>query len=460
MRPRTKVPSTVSRSMAGFSAPLLTNCSITDDLYATSSPLRQIVPRPVLKSTIHGVNGNSTPGEVFRKKCSLANIFRDDHPIHRRELYEKMWRTSTAQFANEFGISDAALEKACQKHDIPKPPLPHPGLQELQKAPPLRDLFPKTSVVLRFSVDTTTSRRKAFASSRLGGKSQIPKAMATIVANVDLSPKARELQLAIEGGRSVWHSQIEINHPEFPHIIASKVQAARIPAVLDSIIHGAKAAGITVLPGDAGKNETLKFAQGNVGLELEFEEPFVGGRSARWEQDAKLEGFLICYIVSGWAPGGTRCKWTETPSKPLEVHVESIVKGMLLKLEALRIQQAKWDERAREIPADQHRKEHSANLNKAKEIRENNFLRAAANWSLHITQIAYINACEAQWNTEGKGVISPEQQNWLNWARRIAEKSSPFAFGYPHPVDHGPFDPDAIAEGGPYPLAEVIFPTP
>ena len=39
----------------------------------------------------------------------------------REELYSKVWTTPLRTLAREFGISDSALGKKCNKHNVPKP---------------------------------------------------------------------------------------------------------------------------------------------------------------------------------------------------------------------------------------------------------------------------------------------------------------------------------------------------
>jgi len=45
--------------------------------------------------------------------------------ISRKQLYARVWRQPITHIANEFGISDVGLRKACKRHRIPTPPAGH-----------------------------------------------------------------------------------------------------------------------------------------------------------------------------------------------------------------------------------------------------------------------------------------------------------------------------------------------
>jgi hypothetical protein len=83
--------------------------------------------------------------------------------------------------------------------------------------------------------------------------------------------------------------------------------------------------------------------------------------------------------------------------------------------------------------------------------RAQNLARAAEWWRIHCDMEHFIEECEKKWKEEGKGELKSEQQSWLTWARTQADRSSPFALGYPDPIKDGPIDKSAIPFGGPYP---------
>ncbi|MGD1030096.1 MAG: hypothetical protein ABSA05_03055 [Opitutaceae bacterium] len=67
----------------------------------------------------------------------------------------------------------------------------------------------------------------------------------------------------------------------------------------------------------------------------------------------------------------------------------------------------------------------------------------------------FIAECERRW-TEPTGNPSPDQRDWLQWAREEAASLSPFEKGYPHPANDGSFNPGTVPFGGPYPDSAIL----
>jgi hypothetical protein len=42
--------------------------------------------------------------------------------LSRKELYNKVWKTTIIRLAQEYGLSNGGLAKICRKHNIPRPP--------------------------------------------------------------------------------------------------------------------------------------------------------------------------------------------------------------------------------------------------------------------------------------------------------------------------------------------------
>lgn len=65
----------------------------------------------------------------------MANTSRPAVTYSRQELYDRVWSVSVVKLAEEIGVSDVAIAKACKKHQIPKPPLGYWAKLAAQKAP-------------------------------------------------------------------------------------------------------------------------------------------------------------------------------------------------------------------------------------------------------------------------------------------------------------------------------------
>ena len=82
--------------------------------------------------------------------------------------------------------------------------------------------------------------------------------------------------------------------------------------------------------------------------------------------------------------------------------------------------------------------------------------RAAQWWQVHQADLDFIAACEKYWRGRQDGKLSEEQEKWLAWARKNADTVSPLTAGYPDPALDGPFDPEAVPFGGPYPVVRQM----
>jgi len=94
---------------------------------------------------------------------------------------------------------------------------------------------------------------------------------------------------------------------------------------------------------------------------------------------------------------------------------------------------------------------HKAKLAEIAEARRENLLTAARQWIESENLRSFIARCELRWREAASGQLSPDQTDWLNWARSEMASLDPFAKGFPDPSIDGRFDPSSVPLGGPYP---------
>ena len=101
--------------------------------------------------------------------------------------------------------------------------------------------------------------------------------------------------------------------------------------------------------------------------------------------------------------------------------------------------------------AEEAKKNHAKALKKTAKKRQDDFLKASEWWRVYESANAFIVACEHRWKESQSGELTPDQSEWLTWARNISNDLSPFALGYPEPSKDGAFNPEEVPFGGPYP---------
>ena len=99
---------------------------------------------------------------------------------------------------------------------------------------------------------------------------------------------------------------------------------------------------------------------------------------------------------------------------------------------------------------------HEAKLEEIAEARCDNLAIAAQQWIEAQGVSAFIDYCENRWRRAGGGELSKAQSDWLAWARVEAEKTGPFAKGYPDPAVDGKLDASTVPVGGPYPETKTL----
>jgi len=113
------------------------------------------------------------------------------------------------------------------------------------------------------------------------------------------------------------------------------------------------------------------------------------------------------------------------------------------------------EEERRRLKRERQQK-HESKLAAIAESRQQNLLTAARQWVEFYNLRAFIDHCESRWRETAGGQVTPDQIDWLQWARAEMVRLNPFAKGYPDPAIDGGFDPKSIPVGGPYPQTKTL----
>jgi hypothetical protein len=121
-------------------------------------------------------------------------------------------------------------------------------------------------------------------------------------------------------------------------------------------------------------------------------------------------------------------------------------------------QRVEWEERQKKYQEEEalrrqeeRKRKNAEAIEAAMRNRKDDLLKAAEWWRLHQLTQEFIAACEQRWRNEQSNELKPEQEEWLQWARKTAKALSPFEAGYPEPAEDGAFSPLLVPLGGPYP---------
>jgi hypothetical protein len=397
--------------------------------------------------------------------------------LTREQLFEKVWSIPGSTLAAEFGISDVALAKTCKRLGVPRPPRGYwarlAAGQKVRKPalPPQPAGRPNT---VTFNLQANEERRKEWSRTFPAKSSELAqerKSIELIENESELHHSAQRILHLMEKTRPDPGGRVLIHDKNVPEIHASLAQAKRIASAVDAIIRTLALAGIQATPGD--ETSSLRFSKGDDYLPLRIEEevdevelPPTQEQKRRpswtWQNRVnQLSGKLTFRLGSNQSLRGRQ--WNETAARSLELVLLIVIEqmeGWFEKFEQDRIAEA---ERQKEREENERRwreaerlRNHEDALERVREERARNIIRAAEWWRIHAEITAFIDECERRWKANGQSKLTASQCAWLSWARTQAEKVSPFAAGYPDATKDGDLDSTAIPLGGPYPEVQSL----
>jgi hypothetical protein len=400
------------------------------------------------------------------EKHSLSDLTRE-------ELYGLVWSTPATKLAKQFGVSDVAIFKHCQRLGVPRPERGYWRRLEFGKAAQRPELPAPPVPPAEVSVQAM----------------QKPIAMGiALPTEVEtLHPLAAQFLASIKSSALSYDKQrVHLQTPELPEAEISKAQAPRAARALHALLNLIEPRGIPFRKNQS-KYGGGYFKKGNDRLHFKIEEelidkPETPGRRrssyySSWQQEHKVAGGHLTFSLNPENYGKQQEKrWSESEKVSLESIVAEIAKEICRHYaerqrtrEAEAIQREK-DRIESEIRWKKHQEEeavrlqkearqkHAAKLEKTARTRQEDLLKAAEWWRLYQGTENFIGECECRWRA-AQSDLSAEQQAWLVWAREVAKGISPFECGYPDPSKDGAFDPAVVPFGGPYPQKRK-FPQP
>jgi hypothetical protein len=380
--------------------------------------------------------------------------------LSRQELYDLVWSTPRTKLATEFGISDVAISKRCKKLNVPRPSLGYwakiAAGQTLPKTP-----LPPTSEEL-FAKQARTPLSKSLP---LPGRADPPHTLAAGLvtalnkADLDSNKRAR-----------VYRER------EYPEVCVSKALVDRAAKAFHVILAALEPLGINWHKSQSSRHPG-HFRKGHDRVQLTIVEDVIRADGTREsppfyehpQKQSTLSGLLTISITSGEHYNQKTIQtWSETKKLPLEELLAQLVARVrkhFLDAQELRQKQAieyekqrveaerRWEEeKKREAIRLQQEKEqnHAKAISAAKHTRRANLIKAAQDWRFCGSLLEFVEQCERHWKSQPQP-LTPEQIEWLEWARQTASSASTFPADFPDPAQDGGFDPGTIPFGGPYP---------
>ena len=352
-----------------------------------------------------------------------------------RELFDKVWETPVLKLAQEIGISDVALSKACRKAGLPLPPRGHwakPVSKRPGKPKPPTDERPLTFTVL----DRSTLPVRSAAPVQ-------PKAVRSIieVPHILLAPHPlvskwlkcvnaakRHEGYLVTTGKNVLDAKISIGLID------------RCALIFDALIKESEVLGFKWKVTD---DKTLVEVNGeNLGIKLVERlnkhvipppPPPAPKRNARWEpnfsmlRSPQLEWSStgeLSLQIDARAEYGNRKNWTDTKTGKIEEKLTSILDGFGSIAESVKALRLKNEEDRRERIAEEALRLERAKREEIHRRLRHRLVKNTKRWEQSQRLKSFIQAtCDANANTSEH----TQQQTalWAAWATSQANLLDP-----------------------------------
>lgn len=352
------------------------------------------------------------------------------------ELFDKVWETPVLKLAQEIGVSDVGLSKACRKAGIP---LPSRGYwaKQLAKRPP-KPKPPVDAGVISFKVlDRTSLPAQKTVAKQIGPPAVLPAFPRTLK---DPHPLVEKWLKHVQSAKThEGHLAIEKMHVLDTRISAAQVDRSAL--FLDTLIKASEALGHRWTIGTHDKTTvqigteklTLQLRERLTKLALPPPPPIPRRRGAPWTPNFSswrapqfewMPTGDLSLQVEADTLSGTRKNWADTKTKTLEERLGSIVEGLPIIAESIKAARIRREEqqRARRI-------EEELRLQRVRDDESQRRLRLELvsnleRWQRSVQLRAFIEAtCKA--NAVSPAHVQEQTALWAAWATAQADQLDP-----------------------------------
>lgn len=351
----------------------------------------------------------------------------------RLELFEKVWSAPLLKVAQEIGISDVALGKACRRNGIP---LPRRGYWAKTKTPrekptPGRLKSPSSEIsfqvldpalVLKYQLPTPGDRPAVHVAETLGTPHELVAATLKRTAKSRLNDGKYDLDFTVALKLKVTPAGLD-----------------RASRILDALIKASEATGCTwsVSPGGATvvrlNDQDMKFEM--IERVTKQEKPRQPRPAPRKGEDwisnlafyrpeyewVSTNKFTITIDERVAVP--TRRTWKDTPSGSLESKLGDLVAHLPVLAEAVRHQRAIWAEQARSSRLEEERRLLAKRQAERLRLLRKRLVANMVSWERAVRIRHFCDAVEHRYSA----AQNQNSARWIAWSREQANLLDPLS---------------------------------
>lgn len=375
-----------------------------------------------------------------------------------------------SRLSQEFGMSDVGLAKICKRYEIPRPPRGYwariaNGYKD-RKTP-----LPKgENAQIEFDIKENQKKQAAIEKKQQAERERTSLIQPAIEMSQNLMhPLAQKLQDRLKKTSPNKDGILKPKGAGLPDIEVTDDSGDRVLRFLSIVAYAVTELGINIAK-DKEKRTLLFERDGySVGLAIfhekiedEREPTLEEKRNPNWTWNLRFQRIADELTIILHSPSGVhgRKKWTESRTfniVDLAPKIAARIDRILTKFEEDRLAQVKreeeWELQRQRWKIESQERERLDRVKKIKEGRARELLRASMLWQERKNVLEYIQECEQRWKNP-----SPEQLEWLEWAKKVAERLNPLSYDYPDPRQHGQLDESTVSHKGYFKGEERVLP--
>jgi len=371
--------------------------------------------------------------------------------LSREELYEKVWSTPMTKLAQEYVLSDQGLAKKCKKHQIPRPPM---GYWQKLKARKKMTRTPLPSVddpqlqSIEIDVSVSGCRINAdFLNISIGADDP----RLEIARDFQLPEKISRYHPLVKTSRATLNPNNSDRYgfltysylkPPILGLKITKQTFQRAHRLMHALITIFDKIGweVTIEGSRESRNVATIIKVGEEKLKIQLKEKVRRIEHVLTEKN-KIEkarrqyyshdkydyvstGVLSLKITNIYGQQRQRTQWSDTKNVQIEQNLEEIVKGFIIGAEAHKRDRLKREEQHRRWEEEKLKEKECQRIKQIEENRTALLFKYSEEWHQSEKVHQFINAIRNDLEVR-KVTISPELENWVQWAEAVLKNQNP-----------------------------------
>lgn len=396
--------------------------------------------------------------------------------LTREDLFKQVWELPMTKVSADYGISDVALKKICDKHRIPVPGRGYWAKKAAGKRVERAHFRTITDPAINRIViygspaqDLPEAVKEAKEAARK--REQQPENKVEVVAVLaDLHPEVARTGKKLEKAKPSEKGLVTTSGSDLLDLEVGPESIGRVVAFLNALVTAAEDRGYRLAKG----NRALVFFVDDEPLDFKIVEQTTRSKHettetelaaiGKWEK--RQQQRLRSWDHSDWTPRPRLPEWDQAPNGRLQViinegcyghnglrrtfgdgktqRIETLINTILEAFvtwsAAIKAKRVEDERRKREWEDEERQREEQQRRNALESKRIEALLKDLERWRQRRQILVYVAAVEEKLDTGGYD-DSEAVSEWIDWAKGYADRIDPLSEGLPRLLKFEDFDP-------------------